>query len=484
MADLDINLRVKDASARGVNSANSRINKLGGSLDGATKRSSGLGKTLGLLGGAAILGGIAKLTSGFLGQADALDKSSQKLGVGVEDLQRFAFAAEQAGSSGETFEKAILKQSRTLADASEGSAAAVDALAALGLEYSDLEGLSPEEAFLKLSDGIAGIEDPTLRAAAAQEVFGRSGGELLPLLNSGSEGITALTSSLSDNAVISTDAATSAAAFNDTLNKAKTEVQGLAQQGLAKILPVLSTFLGFLTSGSPAAKAIGIAIGAITVAMIAFKVAQLASNAAMLANPAVAIGVALVALGVIIYKYRDEILAAFITAWETARNVVTNAMGIIRYQVENVLDKVTGAFSTAFTKVGDVAKNGVNALIGIINAIPRAYISALNTIINGLNRVQIKIPDFVPGIGGKTLGVNIPNIPPVPEIPMLAQGGIVTSPTLAVIGERGPEAVIPLGRMGRTQQLNLYIDGGLVASMLLPHMNQQVASGDLDVTLA
>ena len=197
-----------------------------------------------------------------------------------------------------------------------------------------------------------------------------------------------------------------------------------------------------------------------------------------------AIGAALVALGVIIYTYRDEILANWIAAWELTRDTVTNVLGVILYQVENVLRKVTGAFSTAFTTVQEVAKNGVNALIGIINAIPRAYISALNTIINGLNRVQIKIPDFVPGIGGKTLGVNIPNIPPVPEIPMLAQGGIVTSPTLAVIGERGPEAVIPLGRVGRTQQLNLYIDGGLVASMLLPHMNQQVASGDLDVTLA
>ena len=61
-------------------------------------------------------------------------------------------------------------------------------------------------------------------------------------------------------------------------------------------------------------------------------------------------------------------------------------------------------------------------------------IKAVNSMIKGLNK--IKLPDWVPGLGGK--GINIP------EIPMLAKGGIVDSPTIAMVGEAGREAVMPL----------------------------------------
>ena len=59
---------------------------------------------------------------------------------------------------------------------------------------------------------------------------------------------------------------------------------------------------------------------------------------------------------------------------------------------------------------------------------------------NTVGKLSFSVPSWVPGIGGKGFDV--------PDIPMLAQGGIVTGPTLAMIGERGPEAVIPLNRAG------------------------------------
>ena len=64
----------------------------------------------------------------------------------------------------------------------------------------------------------------------------------------------------------------------------------------------------------------------------------------------------------------------------------------------------------------------------------------------------MKIPDWVPGIGGTEFGVNIPTIP------LLANGGIVTSPTLAMIGEAGAEAVIPLSKMGGMGGMNIVIN--------------------------
>jgi hypothetical protein len=77
-----------------------------------------------------------------------------------------------------------------------------------------------------------------------------------------------------------------------------------------------------------------------------------------------------------------------------------------------------------------------------INGYVNLLIGALNLMIRGANKISITVPSWVPGIGGQGWSLNIP------EIPSLAAGGIVRSPTLAMLGEAGPEAVVPLGRGG------------------------------------
>jgi hypothetical protein len=80
----------------------------------------------------------------------------------------------------------------------------------------------------------------------------------------------------------------------------------------------------------------------------------------------------------------------------------------------------------------------MGTLYSVVKLPLNMIISGINTMIRGLNGV--KIPDWVPGMGGK--GINIP------QIPMLAKGGIVDSPTLAMIGEGADsEVVAPLGKL-------------------------------------
>lgn len=106
----------------------------------------------------------------------------------------------------------------------------------------------------------------------------------------------------------------------------------------------------------------------------------------------------------------------------------------------------------------NVVKGYANILIGIVNTVISAYELMINAIGTALNAIpDVKIPSWVPGIGGNTFG--IPEIPIItlPKIPTLAEGGIVTKPTLALIGENGPEAVVPLGKgMGATFVWNQY----------------------------
>ena len=79
-------------------------------------------------------------------------------------------------------------------------------------------------------------------------------------------------------------------------------------------------------------------------------------------------------------------------------------------------------------------KNVFSSIVGIIKAPINAIIGGVNAVIRGLN--SIKVPDWVPGLGGAH--------PNFPTIPMLAKGGVVDNATMAIIGESGKEAVMPL----------------------------------------
>src|SRR5690606_23192927 len=117
-------------------------------------------------------------------------------------------------------------------------------------------------------------------------------------------------------------------------------------------------------------------------------------------------------------------------------------------EIINTLGDVFGRakdwVGTQFSGLADVVKGPINAAIGFINRLIGAW--------NGLT--------FSVG-GGSFLGVSIPSLsfgtPDLPTIPLLAKGGIVTRPTIAMIGEAGPEAVVPLGRgVGGPRQQVVY----------------------------
>ncbi len=81
-------------------------------------------------------------------------------------------------------------------------------------------------------------------------------------------------------------------------------------------------------------------------------------------------------------------------------------------------------------------------IVNLAKAPINGVISAINFVLEKINGISVTIPDWVPGVGGTTLGFNIPTIP------QLAAGGIVTAPTILEAGEGGePEAVLPLSKL-------------------------------------
>lgn len=135
------------------------------------------------------------------------------------------------------------------------------------------------------------------------------------------------------------------------------------------------------------------------------------------------------------------------------QGIIDFVAGVFTGDWERVWQGVVNIFGGIMDGLGAVVKSPLNAVISLINAA-----------ISGLNRINVSIPDWVPGFGGKSFGINIP------KIPMLAKGGILDSPTLAMVGEAGKEAVVPLEN--NTQGLDL------LASKLLERMPQGGSGGN------
>lgn len=199
-------------------------------------------------------------------------------------------------------------------------------------------------------------------------------------------------------------------------------IQSLVTNVLPPLLNILTWVLDNMNWLAPAIMGVVTAVVTATVAfktitavMNLVKIAQLGLNAAMLANP---IGLIAAAIGVLV--------GAFVVLWnkcEGFRNFWKQLWSDIKKGVSNAVEGIKTIF-------GGI----VNTLKGIVNGI----ISLINGAIRGINKISVTIPDWVPKFGGKTIGFNIPTIP------QLAKGGVVDQPTLAMIGERGKEAVMPL----------------------------------------
>lgn len=119
-------------------------------------------------------------------------------------------------------------------------------------------------------------------------------------------------------------------------------------------------------------------------------------------------------------------------------NLCVDNLGQAFTIITNIITGILNIFIKLFDDLAACFADFENICKGIINAV----ISAVNVVIDAINSISLDVPDWVPGIGGSTIGFNLDNIP------YLAKGGIVTEPTLAMIGEGSQdEAVMPLDTM-------------------------------------
>lgn len=143
---------------------------------------------------------------------------------------------------------------------------------------------------------------------------------------------------------------------------------------------------------------------------------------------------------------------------ETASKIISTIGNILQYLITIFINgwnagwlKVKEVFKNIFDSLVNIAKVPINGVIGLINGMIRGIISGVNTAIGVLNRIKIKVPDWVPKIGGSTWGFTIPTMT-APQIPYLAKGTVVprnAGEFAAILGDnkREAEVVSPLSTM-------------------------------------
>jgi predicted nucleic acid-binding Zn-ribbon protein len=380
------------------------------------------------------------------------------------------YAAEQLGVDLETITGAQSKLTRTIGQALKGNKAAKDSFSKLGISLNKADGSmkSANEVFNEAIDALGGIEDEVVRDALAMDIFGKSARELNPLIKAGADEIENLKDKADEmGIVLSEEQVRNLEEFGDKMADMKAQIDAAgAKIGLAflplmekmlelfeKILPHLTKFvenisdgfvnlpesvqmiilgvIGLLAALGPLLIFFGwiaSAIGSI-IAILPVITAGFATFWAVVTGPIGLIVLGVAALIAIFWLFGDDIKKIF-------NNVMKFLGGVINY----VKDVFVKGFTDAFKGMSTIIKNIFDMVGNVIKGYVNFWISILNFVIDGFNKIKVKIPDWVPLLGGKTFGVNIP------KIPALAEGGIVNSPTLALIGEAGPEAVVPLSK--------------------------------------
>ncbi|MEV6471609.1 hypothetical protein [Streptomyces sp. NPDC051657] len=406
--------------------------------------------------------------------ATSMGLLSQAVKGGARDLDQ---VADAIGIFGET--------------ALKGGKATEDAFASIGLNAGEMSkligagGSSAEKALQMTMDGLRGTENEQTKLNAAAALFGDPAnimGDALFALDPA----TAAAASGMDKAAGSSKAL--AAGMEDDPAQQMDSAMRILTQGLGEaLLPILlkvsqlfTEHKGLLQILVPVVLGLALALG--IMAAVIWLV-----NIAMLANPVAWIILGIVALiaviALIIIKW-DEVAAAtgrvwdwivgkLAAAWQWIKDTaaatwnwvvqkttaawdwivadinkaVSDVMAIVNW-LSAIPGKVAGWFGQVVSWVGSLPGKIRSAASGMWDGISSSFRSMVNQLIGGWNSLSFTIG------GGSIMGVSVPSLTlSTPNIPMLADGGITTGPTLAMIGEGAEdEVVLPLSRL--EQMLN------------------------------
>lgn len=500
MAQMQALLKIKaDVTGEGaVQGLASKIGGLGnaaskvqGGMKGLAGAAGGLGGALGALVPAVSVAGMAALAKGAIDTADDFAKMSAKTGASIEQLSKFKQAADLGGSSIEEVGNSMLKLNRALGT---GEGPAIEALKTLGINANDANGKlkSTDAIMLEVADKFKAMPDGANKSALAMQLFGKSGANMIPMLNGGSKAIDGL------NATMTTKFAKAAEVFNDRITTIQAKLMELGVQLADVLMPVFNGLMSLIETIVSAIGGLPGPIQAIILSFVALTAVLVILAPAISAIISIAGVLAGLKIGATIAGWAGAILplkAAFAgflawasgtllpgllaifsgpVGWTVLAVAAVVAMAILfrkpltdfatwlgtwgkpigKFFTDNVTTPISKAWqsmveflpkamNTAATTIKSVFTGVGTAIKAVLNGVLRGVFGAVNGAIANINRLVIAANN----ISAKVRGPQLPTLPTL-SVPQFANGGVVTAPTLAMVGEGGePEYIIPASKM-------------------------------------
>jgi len=355
------------------------------------------------------------------GARHKLQQMTQSRGVSQQAIYK---QQQRVHELTQKYQEAVTSQNKTrlaMQQGAEQTGTYAIALQKLGLRVSDFKGLQPEQAFMKLVGALDGVKDETTKAAIAQELFGRTGTALLPILNEGVDGINRMRQEARDLGIVfDQEACDAAAQFNDDMLRIRKSLESAGFAIAKDLVPWIDSLIPKITKAVQAGvQWIRANQGTITtIAQIAFQLGPVL----------VALGTLLVAVPKVIgvFKGITAVAGFFKTGFALilAGGPVTIAIAAVAAAAMLIIanwEKLGPFFSDLWSALVDTV---VNAAEAIYYALRFPY-------------------DLVVGLIeklGSLMGFDWTGIPGGFDFGQYQSGGIIREP-FALVGEHGPELI-------------------------------------------
>ena len=401
----------------------------------------------------------------------------------AEDMSKLRFAAEEAGVPTETLALALGKMAKAAA-----TTAGEKKFAELGVQVKDTNGHFKDSSvvFTEVAGKIAAMPAGIEKTSAIMGIFGRAGMQLAPLLNQGAAGIAKFGEEAKKMGLVLSQDNLNAVQKNVMAQREfHASVQGLQVQlgqylypaitaitkGFSEIVPVLTQVLrpAFKMIGEVLQPLVGyIQEGAKFLVDLGLKFQETGGHASMFASIGKSLGTVFndfkALLGILLPILKDiwtfivtYLAPVLLDVLTVAFKGVAIAANVLVDVVKVIVNLLKGLVTVA-KDVGIGIKDAFSFIVSGIKGYINGIITLVNVVIDMIDKIHFKLPDWIPGLGGKEFGINLP------KIPMLAEGGIVTKPTLAMIGEAGAEAVVPLNKgYGQGMNITIQVQGSVIS---------------------
>ena len=254
---------------REIDKNNSALEDLGENEDDAGKKGSNMGKAIkaaaevgkvaleataaaaAAIGAAAIAAGkkLWDMSKETAAMGDEIDKNSQKVGLSVEAYQKWDYAMKISGTEMSAATTGLKTLTNKFDDAKNGSKSAVAQFERLGLSMDEISGLSREELFETVVKSIQNVTDETEKAAIANDFFGKSGQDLMPMFNMTEDELDGLMNKAEEyGMVMSEEGVKASAEFQDSLTTLEGTFTGFKNSIMTELLPSLTMVTDGLAS--------------------------------------------------------------------------------------------------------------------------------------------------------------------------------------------------------------------------------------------